>query len=197
MKPSSHFVVYLALAQMLLLGVPLQGSSTDKVPDGLAKSDWHSIRAAYEAGRHAFQPTANGWQARNPGQQWLTSFDKRGFLAQPKGGEWTWGLELQSYGFGKDQHCISGTPEVKAGGQCLSYQWDANVQDWFVNDTRGLEHGFTINERPKADNQPSELRFMLATRGTLKPKITADGLGVLFQDATGANMQGRQSTLGA
>ena len=25
---------------------------------------------------------------------------------------------------------------------------DASVQEWFVNDRRGLEHGFTVRERP-------------------------------------------------
>ena len=35
-----------------------QLTSPDEVPEGLAKSDCSSIRAAYEAGRHAFQPTA-------------------------------------------------------------------------------------------------------------------------------------------
>jgi hypothetical protein len=51
---------------------PQQLTSPDQVPEGLAKSDGSSIRAADGAGRHAFQPTANGWQARNPGQQWTT-----------------------------------------------------------------------------------------------------------------------------
>ena len=37
-------------------GQPQQLTAPDQVPDGLAKSEWHSIRAAYEAGRHAFQP---------------------------------------------------------------------------------------------------------------------------------------------
>ena len=66
----------------------------EAVPEGLAKSDWQSIRAAYAAGRHAFQPVAGGWQARNPGQQWTTKFDGRGFIAEPKDGGWQWGLEL-------------------------------------------------------------------------------------------------------
>ena len=30
-----------------------QLTSPDQVPEGLAKSEWSSIRAAYEAGRHA------------------------------------------------------------------------------------------------------------------------------------------------
>ncbi len=54
---------------------PQQVTSPDEVPEGLAKSDWSSIRAADGAGRHAFQPTANGWQARNPSQQWTTLED--------------------------------------------------------------------------------------------------------------------------
>ena len=73
-----------------------QPLSPDQVPQGLEKSDWHSIRAAYEAGRHAFQPIDGGWQALNPGQQWTTHFDGRGFMATPQQASWTWGLELQS-----------------------------------------------------------------------------------------------------
>lgn len=72
--------------------------SPDQVPEGLAKSDWQNIRAAYDAGRHAFRPVENGWQARNPGQQWLTKFDAHGFTVTPDAGGWTWGLEIIGYG---------------------------------------------------------------------------------------------------
>ena len=161
--------------------------SVDQTPEGLNKSDWQSIRAAYEAGRHAFQPVEGGWQARNPGQQWLTTFDQRGFIAEPQSGGWTWGLELQSYGFGEEQQSISGTPAVKAAGQRLSYQWDAQVVEWFVNDPRGLEHGFTVASRPEHGGS-APLAFLLGTRGSLRPNITADAQGVLFQTASGTTV---------
>ena len=192
---SAALTLLLALPQestAALPGKPEQLTSPDQVPKGLAKSDWSSIRAAYEAGRHAFQPTASGWQARNPGQQWTTQFDQRGFLAQPKAGGWTWGLELQSYGFGEKQTAVGGTPAVKAEGQRLSYQWDATVQEWFVNDQRGLEHGFTISQRPQADptlkSSDSTLNFVIATRGSLSPQVAADAQGVSFQDKSGATV---------
>ncbi len=181
----SLLLICAALVQASPPGKPQQLTSPDQVPEGLAKSDWSSIRAAYEAGRHAFQPIEGGWQARNPGQQWTTKFDGRGFIAQPKGAGWQWGLELKSYGFGETQTAISGTPAVKAKGQCLYYQWDATVQEWWINDKRGLEHGFTVKERPAG---AGELQFDLAVRGTLKPQITADALAVLFQDAAGATV---------
>ena len=108
MKLAHLFVPALLLAFTVSLpaatppGKTQQLTSPDQVPEGLAKSDWQSIRAAYEAGRHAFQPGEGHdgvWQARNPGQQWTTTFDRRGFVAEPKGGGWQWGLELKGYGF--------------------------------------------------------------------------------------------------
>ena len=195
-------------------GSPQPLGSPDQVPDGLAKSDWTSIRAAYEAGRHAFQPTEGGWQARNPGQQWLTNFDGRGFVAQPNDNAWQWGLELTSYGFSGNERAISGVPAVTAAGQRLTYQWAAGVQEWFVNDQRGLEHGFTLTERPPEISnfkfeisEPASqiaapgsqlsnykfqisnpLAFTLAVRGDLRAALSGDAQGVRFLDGHGATV---------
>ncbi len=114
-------------------------------------------------------------------------------------------MELQSYGFGENQHTISGTPAVQAEGQRLTYQWDVNVQEWFVNDQRGLEHGFTVKARPasrsaehrsargeadapKAEQCSALLSFTLAVRGGLRPHVAADALGVDFRDTAGATV---------
>jgi len=162
----------------------------EDVPAGLAKSDWQSIREAYEAGRHCFQPMEGGWQARNPGQQWTTQFDGRGFLAKPTGGDWTWGLELKSYGVGPKQTPMGASaPQVKADGQRLTYDWDATIQEWWVNDQRGLEHGYIVRERPYKDAAAGEkLSLLLLTRGNLSPKVADDAQGVHFADASGATV---------
>jgi hypothetical protein len=56
-------LAWLALLGLAALAAPAsapgktqQLTSPDKVPAGLAKSDWQGIHAAYEAGRHEFQP---------------------------------------------------------------------------------------------------------------------------------------------
>lgn len=205
MKTScSHFfsasisvaVLILVAAEMLLVpgyadpliaGKPQQLNSPDQVPEGLAKSDWASIRTAYEAGRHAFQPVDGGWQARNPGQQWTTKFDGRGFLAQPQGKDWQWGLELRIYGFSGSERRTRGAPAVQADGTRVTYRWETTVQEWFVNDVRGLEHGFTVRERPMAGTDAAgSLQFHLAVRGSLTPHVGKNGRGGAFQDAAGA-----------
>ena len=48
---------------------------------------------------------------------------------------------------------------MQAADQRLSHQWDATVQEWFVNDARGLGHDFTVLERTaQIANQKSEIR---------------------------------------
>jgi len=172
---------------ILALAATLHAASPDQAPEGVSKSDWASIREAYDAGQHSFQPTATGWEARNPGQQWVTSFDRRGFVAQPQGAAWQWGLELKSYGLDGSERAIGGVPAVKAAGRRLSYQWDASLNEWFVNDRRGLEHGFTVAQRPEglAD---APLAFTLGVRGGLRPAIAADALGVAFQNDSGTTV---------
>ena len=210
--PALFLLFTVSLPAVTPPGKTQQLTSPDQVPEGLAQSDWHSIRAAYEAEQHAFQPIESGWQARNPGQQWTTKFDRRGFVAAPKDGAWQWGLELKGYGFPGADCVISGVPAVKAEGQRLTYGWDAAVQEWWVNDARGLEHGFTVRERPGRKRPTSNIQFStsnethspalapldvensaplsftLAVRGSLTPFITADALGVEFRDPAGATV---------
>ncbi len=228
MRTSITCLVIVLTSVWLHAGGSTPPRDPDAVPQGLAKSDWHSIRAAYEAGRHSFQPVEGGWQARNPGQQWTTKFDGRGFLAEPRDGGWQWGLELKSYGFPGAERDVDAPgwsaqspvrscyphrglcgPLVKADAQRLTYDWDASVQEWFVNDTRGLEHGFTVRERPEEVARASSplldglragspshfltgdgapLTFTLTVRGTLRPRISADAQSVAFQDASGATV---------
>ena len=126
---------------------PQQLTSPDQVPEGLAKSDWSSIRAAYEAGRHAVHRQENGTlTARNPGQQWRTEFDGKGFTTTPDHGQWTWGLELTGYG---ERTFLSASSSLAHEGGKITCQRDENLTEWFINDTRGLEQGWTIHSREK------------------------------------------------
>ncbi len=188
MKHHSFLPSFLGLFLILpaQAGQPQAISSPDQTPEGLEKSDWKSIRAAHEGWKHQFREVEDGWQARNPGQQWTTRFDGRGFSAKPDGASWTWGLEFQSYGFGKTRTEISGTPDVRAEGQRLSYQWNDSVEEWFVNDQRGLEHGFIVRERPQGGQAGEALTFTMSTVGPLRPTVSKDAQTVHFRDALGA-----------
>jgi hypothetical protein len=144
----------------------------------LSSTDRSSIRGAYEAARHAVRRQANGTHAaRNPGQQWNTEFDGRGFLVVPDHGQWTWGLELQGPAMDASNHTCA-----TAAGSRISYRRGEAMDEWFVNDRRGLEQGWTLHRAVPAGGVP---RLELKVRGGLIPRISKDGHSVTFQTHAG------------
>lgn len=157
-----------ALAEVEAKHKSPQLTSPDQVPEGLQKSDWASIRAAHTAWQHGFMPVEGQtgiWQARNPGQQWTTKFDGRGFLTTPKGGGWTWGLELEDAAEAPER---PGTQVAdKSGRPALSFPRGEVITEWFINDQRGLEQGWTLSA-------PTEIR--LRVRGSLKASVSPQSI---------------------
>ncbi len=172
--------------------MPATARNADDVPKGLSGSDWSSIRQAYEAGRHAAyadDAVPGHFVARNPGQQWRTRFDGRGFLTTPDAGGWMWGLDLVSYGRGDTQQTIGGTACILTKGTRVEYEWNHALTEWYINDQRGFEHGYTLRDRPEGANSAnagggSMLHFTLAVRGELVPRVSENGRDVAFMTAT-------------
>ena len=154
-----------------------------RVPEGISASDWSGILKAREAGRHAAVAVEDGFQARSPGQRWRTNFDGHGFVTTPDDGGWSWGLELQSYGREGQERRVSAPALISAKGSRVEYEWHDAVTEWYVNDARGLEHGYTVCQRPAGSGV---LQFTLTVRGSLQPRVSADGLDVTFVNARGA-----------
>ncbi|MCP5022813.1 MAG: hypothetical protein GY930_13700 [bacterium] len=158
--------------------------SPQDVPAGLSAGDWDGIREAREADRHRVSTGLEGHVAVNPGQNWRTKFDGQGFSVQPNGADWSWGLQLAAFGFSGSETPVSGKAQASADGNRLAYDWTSNVQEWYINDSRGLEHGYTIQERPARDGHAGEaLTFSLNVRGSLQAEIATSGRSVRFVDS--------------
>ena len=139
-----------------------------ETPKDLSEGDWSSIRAAYEAGRHQFFQQPDGSHtARNPGLGWKMTFDEAGFTATPENGAWTWGLELEGEVGETGDRTLASAP---TGG--LVVRRSAELTEWFINDQRGLEQGWTLSA-------PAEIR--LRVRGNLKATVSEQS--VRFGDA--------------
>ena len=161
-------------------------SAQELVPEGLEAGDWAGIRSAYEAGRHKAFEVEDGFHARNPGQRWLAKFDGQGFLVQPDDGDWSWGLQLQAYGFEGAMQMVGASAEASTENNRVMYDWSASVQEWYVNDSRGLEHGYTLQCRPTAcTDTSSPLLLDLTVRGTLRAELLDGTNGVRFVDEQG------------
>jgi len=157
------------------------------IPEGVSASDWAAIRAAHEADLHAVAEVEGGHSACNPGQNWTTFFDGRGFSTRPEAGQWHWGLDLVRWGFEGHEREVGGASAASVEGGRISYPRDGSLSEWYVNDRRGLEHGYTVSARPEGSQRDGgSLEFTLSVRGDLCPQVDADGRGVRFVDGTGA-----------
>lgn len=163
-----------------LMGSPLQAG--EQAPQGLSGGDWASIKAAHESWKHRFEADGKGgFVARNQAQGWQMAFDGRGFTARPDDGGWEWGLELVAAG-----GASSAEREIQSAinQNRLSIRHSAILEEWFVNDGRGLEQGWTFSERPAGVE--GTLQLTLAVRGELRAR--GEGDGVAFVDAAGATV---------
>ncbi len=191
MIPKQVIQRFYSICGALLLSTPAiaqEVGSAGSVPDGLSSGDWSSIRGAYDAGRHQVVPDGAAgtghFQAHNPGQGWDTYFDGCGFTTQPSSGGWAWGLQLQSFGFEGYEQEVTGDASPCADGGRLEYMWTDTLDEWYVNDTRGLEHGYTLTERPSGGEGP--LTFTIGVRGGLRTSVSDCGTSVAFIDARGS-----------
>ncbi len=152
-------------------------------PVKLSNEDWTGIKEAHAKWRNAFYRNGVDWTAANTSQQWLTRFDDSGFSTMPNGQSWSWGLALLSYGFTGQELAMTSGAELRVEQERLVRDWDAVLREWHVNDARGLEHGFVVNQSPPSNPKSDKLlHFLMAVRGSLKPQVSASGLDVAFAD---------------
>ena len=81
--------------------------------------------------------------------------------------------------------------QVEAEGGRIAYRWDEALTEWYINDPRGLEHGYTVYQRPEVDGTSRAgelLQFTLAVRGGLRASASGDGRAVNFMSAGGATV---------
>lgn len=177
------------LATLVLL--PALSSPADhSVPAGLSRKDWSSLCAAYEASRDAVRAVEGGYRARSSAQRWSVHYDGRGVTIEPDQASWTWGLELKRWGLAGSEVSVEKAVAVRADGSRVGYTWPEGLEEWYVNDARGLEHGYTVHARPRARETvaPAPLTFTLAVRGGLRAEVSDGGRGARFSTEAGADV---------
>ncbi len=174
----------LLAAGLLIAAAPALAESIASLSD----TDQRALRAALIASRHGFLSQPDGTHlARNPGQAWHLCFDARGFTVTPDVGGWQWGLELQQGAEGREPEADALRPAPSALRNRLSIHHNPNLEEWFVNDERGLEQGWTLWKEDDASALPAgRTRLHLRVRGGLSPEVSAQA--VRFLDASGGEV---------
>ena len=90
----------------------------------------------------------------------------------------TAGLRLAGYGYGNRLR-LPAWPRLAAEGSRVEYQ-RGSLTEWYINETRGLEQGFTFAERPEMAAPGDPLVIALEVTGDLTPALEPGGKSVLL-----------------
>jgi cysteine-rich repeat protein len=107
----------------------------------------------------------------------------------PRGGDaasWSWGLALVGVGPAGAASAVAPAKPLAAGNR-IEYR-RPGLTEWYVNDRRGLEHGFTFPEAPPGN--PDRLELVLELEGSLIPLVGDPEDGLTLRDAAGATVLG-------
>ncbi len=167
----------------------LQRASTTAPPEGLSVEDWQQIQSLVEQAAYRVKPLpgasgAFALEARNPQQGLRTRFGADGIRVFSLEGDalpWEWGLQLRGYGYADAIQAVASAEPV-ADGPRVAYR-RGDLVEWYVNDHRGVEQGFTLAAPPPGAGGEQPLVLELAVTGTLAPRPSADTKAILFEDA--------------
>jgi len=138
--------------------------------------------AEIPARTHHFSESVDALSAFNQTQAWKINFDGHGFLVAPQHSGWTWGLVTREIGRASGAVNLDSPSCIDFDQNKLNYRWAKGLVEWYINDNRGLEHGYTLQQRPTGSGP---LRIRLDVRGSLTPRLISNGIDVAFVDTHG------------
>ena len=179
----------LPTSSLLPLILPLVGAAAPAAADAgdsLTPEDRPGLHQAFQTALRTARPDGDGFRMVSRASGLAARLDGRGLGVQDPGGAWTWGLELEGFGFEGATRSVERPLATDAQGDRVHYRWTEDLDEWYVNDTGGLEHGYTLRARPANPSGASELCFAMNVTGDLVPRIAGTGRDVTFLDHSGA-----------
>ena len=187
--------VFAGLALLAVSGTaaaPAYGSAPSAaggtVPEGLTAAEWKEMRTAVQRDRYRLHSQGEAYYAANHAQELHVTFGPDDFEVRPRQaeGRWRWGLRLRGYGYGDQMETVPGAEHVVIDNR-IEYR-RGDLVEWYVNDHRGLEQGFTLHRRPAGQRGDAPLRLHLSPTGNLSPRVARDGRGIEWRDTQGATV---------
>ena len=162
------------LATLLVAAAPAQQSLGDLPPD----LDRSLREAVVEATYGVTEGEDTCLHAANPAQDMHSAFTAVGIQLSGRDEDWTMPLTLAAWGREGSLHpCEPAEPVAR--GRRVEYRRGA-LTEWYVNDPRGLEQGFTLESRPDGEGS---LRFALEIGPGWTARVQPGARDALFRGA--------------
>ncbi len=145
------------------------------------------LHRAFLQARYKLEASGHGsYLGANAAQRLDLEFSARGATVKAGDSKLDVGLQFTGYGYGARLQTPA-PAELAGGGSRVEYRRGA-ITEWYVNESRGLEQGFTLAYPPGTAREGESLVLALRVTGGLRPVLSPEGDAVLLQ-------AGRQTVL--
>ena len=166
--PAWVISLFVSCLLVCLVFFPLTSIEASSTAQSVRSSDF-DLPSALRQIQHQVRPEGTGFGLQNPENRLKAEFHDGAMTAEHPEGRM--GLRLEGYGYG-EQLTTPAPASVHAAGTRIEYQRGA-LTEWYINDVRGLEQGFTLRERP-AGSDGGPLEIELSVSGNLQPALVGD-----------------------
>jgi hypothetical protein len=143
-----------------------------EVPIGLNADEWASIQKQMEMSKYkAYPQEKGGYTSANLAHGLQIAYSQEGntVLTPRNTEEADYQIAMQLEGIGYQELTSLSTPktlkqeDLGAGkGSKVSYQWNDNLSEWWINEEKGLEQWFSLQHAPEGRNPNSPLHLRMA-----------------------------------
>jgi hypothetical protein len=146
-----------------------------ETPAGIDTQSWASIQKQMEMSKYkAYPQTDGGYASANLAHGLQIAYSKDGSTTlTPRDcnqADYKVGMRLQGIGY-EQLTPLTLPTHIKqenlgvASGSKVTYQWNTNLREWWINNEKGLEQWFSLQEAPqgRTANTPLHLRMALQT----------------------------------
>ncbi len=148
------------------------------------------MRESVQADQYAIRPPvvagAAIYETRNPEHGLRAAFLEDDVQVRPAGDDgstWVWSLQLERFGYEGSLDTVEKVPPVAEGNR-VEYR-RAALTEWYVNDPRGLEQGFTVSEAPSSAPGPPLVLELRASGLTTRQNVAGESILLAAADGSG------------
>ncbi len=174
-----------AIQNNQIVNSSMQSLTNEKAVEYLEQSGMDkSLYEAVAAARYKVEKNQEKLVASNHANNLEAEFDKTGLqlVSASKDKNWQSRWQLRSVGYGDNQTSVS-QGEIASKGQRVEIsRKESNLVEWYENRPNGLEHGFTLEQRPHSEKSDDVLRLVMEVRGDLQVKAESNGQSLILTD---------------
>jgi hypothetical protein len=180
-------------------GTATAAKQTEKVqlPAGAGSDWWSTVQRNLRDSEYnvtmgektAIPGSKASWQAPNRAHNFRTRFTGNGVVVAPRDSgdtpPWTWRATVTGYGY-RENLKPAVEAELTVTGNRVEYR-RGQVTEWYMNDARGLEQGFTLHGPPSGSHS-SAIDLSIEIGGDMRGELNASSGAVGFFTAGGVRV---------